>query len=38
MVDLQGNGDRSPARVRVPVDGVEERLGDGLEQVFGRAV
>jgi hypothetical protein len=26
------------ARVCVPVNGVEERLGDGLEKVLGRAV
>jgi hypothetical protein len=37
MKDLHDNDDRAPARVDVPVDGVEERLGDGLEEIFGQA-
>jgi hypothetical protein len=38
MEDLHDDDSRAPARVRVPVDGVEERLGDGLKLVFRRAV
>jgi hypothetical protein len=38
MDDLHDDDDRTPARVRVPVDGVKQRLGDGLKEVFGRAV
>jgi hypothetical protein len=31
MGDLHDDDDRTPARVCIPVDGVEQRLGDGLK-------
>jgi hypothetical protein len=31
MDDLHDDDSRTSARIRVPVDGVEERLGDGLK-------
>jgi hypothetical protein len=37
MDDLHDDDDRTPARVRVSVDGVEQRVGYGLKGVFGRA-
>jgi hypothetical protein len=36
MENLHDNDDRIPALVRFPVNGVEQCLGNGLEEVFGR--